>query len=100
MARKELYTGLLAHNLTRQAMLRAAQQAQRSPRDLSFTAAMQTIAAGWLVAVISEEHRERLLKIQTKHLAAHRVGTRPNRIEPRVIMIPSRGRRRRKAQWP
>jgi hypothetical protein len=85
MARKELYTGLLAHNLIRQAMLRAAQQAERSPRDLSFTAAMQTIAAGWLVAVISEEHRERLIELQSQHLAAHRVGNRPNRIEPRAI---------------
>lgn len=85
MARKELYTGLLAHNLIRQAMLRAAQQAERSPRDLSFASAMQTIAAGWLVAVISEEHRERLIELQTQHLAAHRVGNRPNRIEPRAI---------------
>jgi hypothetical protein len=43
------------------------------------------IAAGWLVAVISEEHRERLIERQTQHLAAHRVGNRPNRIEPRAI---------------
>ena len=85
MARKELYTGLLAHNLIRQAMLRAAHQADRSPRALSFTVAMQTIAASWLVAVISEEDRKRLLELQTKHLASHRVGQRPNRIEPRAI---------------
>lgn len=85
MARKELYTGLLAYNVIRQAMLRAAQQAERSPRELSFTVAMQTIAAGWLVAVISDDHRELLRELQTQHLAAHRVGNRPNRIEPRAI---------------
>lgn len=85
MARKELYTGLLAYNLIRQTMLRAALQAECSPRELSFTAAMQTIATSWLVAVISEEHHELLLAMQVKHLAAHRVGNRPNRIEPRAI---------------
>lgn len=85
MACKELYTGLLASNLIRQAMLRAAHQAERSPRELSFTAAMQTIAAGWLAAIISDDHHELLRELQTPHLAAHRVGNRPNRIEPRAI---------------
>jgi hypothetical protein len=85
MARKELYTGLLAYNLIRQTMLQAAAQANCSPRELSFTVALQTIAAAWLVAAVAEEHQELLSALQLDHLASHRIGHRPNRIEPRAI---------------
>lgn len=85
MARKELRTGLLAYNLIRQSMLQAAIAAGRSPRELSFTVAMQTIAAAWMVAVITEEHQELLVQLRLEHMAAHRVGHRPDRIEPRAI---------------
>jgi putative transposase len=85
MARKELRTGLLAYNLIRQAMLPAALAAGRSPRELSFTVALQTVAAAWLVAVIAEEHSPLLAHLRLKHLASHRIGHRPNRIEPRAI---------------
>lgn len=85
MARKELRTGLLAYNLIRQSMLQAALAAERSPRELSFTVAMQTIAAAWMVAVVAEEHRDRLVQLRLEHMASHRVGHRPNRIEPRAV---------------
>jgi Transposase DDE domain len=85
MARKELRTGLLAYNLIRQAMLPAALAAGRSPRELSFTVALQTVAAAWLVAVIAEEHSPLLAQLRLKHLATHRIGHRPNRVEPRAI---------------
>jgi hypothetical protein len=85
MARKELRTGLLAYNLIRQTMLQAAIAADRSPRELSFTVALQTIAAAWMVAVVTEEHQELLVQLRLEHMAAHRIGHRPNRIEPRAI---------------
>ncbi len=85
MARKELRIGLLACNLIRQTMLQAAIAAERSPRDLSFTVAMQTIAAAWMAAVITEEHQELLVKFRLAHMGSHRIGHRPNRIEPRAI---------------
>lgn len=85
MARKELRTGLLAYNLIRQTMLQAAIVAERSPRELSFTVAMQTIAAAWMVAVVTEEHHELLVQLRIKHMGSHRIGHRPNRIEPRAI---------------
>lgn len=85
MVRKELRTGLLAYNLIRQTMLQAAIAAERSPRELSFTVALQTIAAAWMVAVIVEEHQELLVQLRLKHMASHRVGNRPDRIEPRAI---------------
>jgi hypothetical protein len=85
MARKELRTGLLAYNLIRQTMLQAAIAAERSPRELSFTVALQTIAAAWMVAVITEEHQELLVQLRLEHMASHQIGNRPNRIEPRAI---------------
>jgi putative transposase len=85
MARKELRTGLLAYNLIRQTMLAAAQAAECSPRELSFTAALQTIAAAWLIAVTAEEHALLLQQMCLEHLASHRIGNRPNRLEPRAI---------------
>src|SRR5258708_7886580 len=48
MVRREIWTCLLAYNLIRQTLLAAARHADRSPRQLSFTAAMQKIAAGWI----------------------------------------------------
>lgn len=85
MARKELRTGLLAYNLIRQTMLQAAIAAERSPRELSFTVALQTIAAAWMVAVVTQEHQELLVQLRLEHMASHRIGHRPNRIEPRAI---------------
>jgi putative transposase len=85
MARKELRTGLLAYNLIRQTMLQAAIAAECSPRELSFTAAMQTIAAAWLVTIIADDHAPLLMELRLKHIASHAIGKRPNRIEPRAI---------------
>jgi hypothetical protein len=85
MARKELRAGLLAYNLIRQTMLQAAVRAQRSPRELSFTVAVQTIAAAWMVVVMAEELLPSLVDLRLDHIASHRIGNRPNRIEPRAI---------------
>jgi hypothetical protein len=45
MMRREIWCCLLAYNLIRQTMLAAALEAGRSPRQISFTAAMQKSAA-------------------------------------------------------
>jgi hypothetical protein len=85
MVHKELRTGLLAYNLIRQKMLEAAIKANRSPRELSFTVALQTIAAAWMVSAITDEHQELLVQLRLAHMASHRVGHRPHRVEPRAI---------------
>jgi hypothetical protein len=85
MARKELYTGLLAYNLIRQTMLQAALEANVSPRSLSFTAALQTLAAAGMVAAVSAGDLSLLIEMKLRHIAGHRVGRRPGRIEPRAI---------------
>lgn len=86
MVRKELWTGLLAYNLIRQTMAQSALEHGMSPRQLSFTAAMQQLAATWCLLPLADDHLA-LLLVQThrEHLARHEVGHRPNRIEPRAV---------------
>ena len=86
MARRELWTCLLAYNLIRQTLLASAQHADRSPRQLSFTAAMQKIAAGWItVVLLDDDVLAVLIESHWDDLAKHKIGHRPNRIEPRAI---------------
>jgi hypothetical protein len=85
MARKELRTGLLAYNLLRRRMFEAALASGCSPRELSFAAALQIIAAGWITAAIAVEHLPLLQESGLSFLADRRVGDRPDRVEPRAI---------------
>lgn len=86
MARKELWTALLAYNLIRQTMLQAAEQADCSPRELSFAHALQTVGASWgVVVVLGEEVQVVLIDAALAGLAEQRIGDRPDRVEPRAI---------------
>lgn len=86
MVRREIWTCLLAYNLIRQTMLEATLQTMRSPRELSFTAALQKIAAAWAVLATAEDSLlVSLIDELLTDLATHRVGHRPNRVEPRKI---------------
>jgi putative transposase len=86
MVRNEIWTCLLAYNSVRQTMLQSALAFKRSPRQLSFTAAMQKIAAAWLQGPLLDEATTAILiEIHWKHLSEQRVGHRPNRIEPRAV---------------
>ena len=86
MVRKEVWTCLLAYNLIRRAMLQAAEAAGRSPRSLSFTAALQSIAASWMPAALSDDALAgRLLDALLASVAEHIVGNRPGRVEPRAV---------------
>lgn len=86
MVRKEMWTCLLAYNLIRQAMLQSAQEAGAPPRTLSFTAALQTIGANWLVMILSDDTlTSRLIDAAWATMALHIVGNRPGRVEPRAI---------------
>lgn len=85
MVRTEIWVCLLAYNLIRQTLLQSALAADTSPRQLSFTAALQKIAAGFEIAlVLSEETASVLIETNQEHLAQHRVGHRPDRVEPRA----------------
>ncbi len=86
MVRKELWTGLLAYNLLRQVIAQSAAQQGVGPRRVSFAATMQKVAAGWCLLPLSDPQlTTRIAAIHLQHLAAHEVGHRPDRIEPRAV---------------
>jgi len=86
LVRREIWTCLLAYNLIRQTLLEAAFQGRVSPRGMSFTAALQKIAASWFT--LEQGDGATVARVIAAHLAdlvQHRVGHRPDRIEPRAI---------------
>lgn len=86
MVQKEMWTCLMAYNLIRRTMLQSAREAGVSPRTLSFTAAVQTVAASWLVTALGEDMlTSRVIDAALAVMAAQLVGNRPGRIEPRAV---------------
>lgn len=86
MVEKEIWVCLLAYNLIRQSMLQAASLAKRSPRQLSFTTALQRIAESCSTTLFMAE-AQRFATIRASHRAmtAKIVGNRPGRNEPRKV---------------
>jgi hypothetical protein len=86
---QELWTGVLAYNLIRQSMLQSAATAERRPEELSFTASMQMLANTWLAAAVvggpNCDATEPLIELRLFHGGSHRVGNRPDRVEPRAV---------------
>lgn len=94
MARKEVWAHLLAYNLIRAVMAEAAQECGADPRDLSFKGAAQALAAFAERLLEAEgEAAEALYEWLLLTVAAHQVGDRPGRTEPRA-------RKRRPKQYP
>ncbi|MFM7160459.1 MAG: hypothetical protein ACKO3P_08810 [Planctomycetaceae bacterium] len=87
--RPELRAGFLACNLIRHSMLQNACVNDGQPEHLSFTANMQFLAKTWLAAALAalecSNSRDHLVTLRLTHGHSHRVGNRPNRIEPRAI---------------
>jgi hypothetical protein len=86
MVRKELWMYVLAYNLIRAVMVRAALSKGLRPRQLSFTGALQGVN-GFTPALVLAEGAVvvALLDALLESVAAHRVGQRPNRVEPRAV---------------
>jgi hypothetical protein len=87
MIRKEIWTHLLAYNLVRGVMAQAAQQAGCKPRELSLAGCAQLLNAflPYLKAARNAQERAVLWAALLRAVARHRVGNRPDRVEPRVI---------------
>ena len=85
MVRKELWMHLLAYNLVRTLMAEAAVAAGVPPRQLSFKGTLQTLNAFAAVWNLATCPRPQLYQALLKAVATHRVGDRPNRIEPRAV---------------
>jgi Transposase DDE domain len=86
MARKELWAHLLAYNLVRGVMAQAAHEHRLTPRQVSFTGAVQTLLAfGPMLTGVAPAERSIPLRQFWAAVAAHRVGDRPDRLEPRAL---------------
>jgi Transposase DDE domain len=94
MVRKEVWAHLVAYNLIRAVMARAALEFGGPPRDISFKGALQAVRAFaerllGADGATADELYEWLLIV----IGSHQVGDRPNRVEPRK-------RKRRPKQYP
>ncbi len=84
MVRKEVWVHLLAYNLLRTVLAQAAAQHAVEPWQLSFKAAPQTVLAfADPLAQAAAERLPELYAVLLEAVARHRVGDRPDRIEPR-----------------
>jgi len=94
MIRKEIWTYLLAYNLLRWHMARAADTYAVEPRKLSFNNARQAMQTFTLSVLGASAPQAEQLYEETLHvIASHRVGKRPGRVEPRKV-------KRRKSKYP
>jgi len=85
MVRKEIWGHLLVYNLLRAAMAQAALGHGVVPRQVSLQGTRQTLAAFHsLLAQMPSTARESVVHIVLSAIARHRVGTRPDRYEPRA----------------
>jgi Transposase DDE domain len=94
MVRKEIWAHLLVANLIRGVMAEAARVHGVLPRDLSFQGARQTMEAFRVELGHAEPVGAKVLReVALRAIASHRVGDRPDRVEPRV-------RKRRPKNYP
>jgi hypothetical protein len=86
MMRLELLVGLLAYNLVRLMMLSSASLAGVAPRSISFTSCLSYLALSWnRVHWMSVSLWEGQVVVNLLELSKHRVGNRPDRVEPRQL---------------
>ena len=87
MVRKEVWAHLLAYNLVRAVMARAAAaHGGLEPRAVSFAGAVQTLDAfAPALRLAGAADLPRLWEMLLRAVARHRVGDRPDRYEPRAV---------------
>jgi hypothetical protein len=86
MVRKEAWMHLLAYNLVRAVMAKAAEAAGAEPREISFAGALQTLDAfAPSLRLAGAAGLPRLWDLILRAVASHRVGNRPDRCEPRAV---------------
>jgi hypothetical protein len=86
MVEKEIWVHLLAYNILRGLMAKAAATHGAKPRELSFKGTLQTLGAFRDAMRAAEpELRQHLWEVMLEVIAHHRVGDRPGRLEPRAI---------------
>jgi len=83
MVRKEIACHLLAYNLLRGVMVESAAKAEVQPRHLSIKGALQMVES-FTPAMMAASGQPAIYDAFLGAVAAHRVGNRPGRVEPRV----------------
>jgi Transposase DDE domain len=106
MVQKEIWMHLLAYNLIRGVMAKAAEAHEKQPRLLSFKGTLQTMTAFQdVLRWTTPRDREHLVREMLRAIASHKVGDRFGRFEPhankrrpkpqRFLMEPRREARNR-----
>jgi len=86
MVRKELWAHFLGYNLVRKVAAQAAWERGLCPRQISFAATVQTVAAFQALLLGSaSEQRVSVCRQMFLAIAVHEVGDRPDRVEPRRV---------------
>jgi hypothetical protein len=86
MVEKELWAHLLAYNVIRGLIAAAAEAYGKLPRRLSFKGALQAVCAfADALRLTPPRRRPVLLDALLQTIAAHDVGDRPGRTEPRAV---------------
>ncbi len=94
MVRKEIWAHFLVYNLIRSAMAQAAVNHQKKPWQISFTGSLQALRAfGGFWPAARAVDPDAFYDDFLRALAEHRVGHRPDRMEPRA-------RKRRPKHYP
>jgi Transposase DDE domain len=85
MVEKEIWMHMLAYNLIRGVMAKAAEAHDKQPRQISFKGALQAMTAFQdTLRRAAPEDRERLMQTMLEVIAQHEVADRPGRFEPRA----------------
>ncbi len=87
VVRLEVWAHLLAYNVIRRAMVRAADRVGKDPIRLSFAGAVQTFMEYLPHLLDARDAAEfgRLWSAMEMAIGRHAVGKRPDRVEPRAV---------------
>jgi hypothetical protein len=83
MVHKEIWCHILAYNLLRGVMTESAKRNEIKPRQLSVKGTMQAVES-FTPAMMAIDGNDSLYNALLVTVAAHRVGKRPGRLEPRL----------------
>jgi len=85
MVRKEIAMHLIAYNVLRSVIAEAARHQDLTPGQISFKGALQTFKAFREEGLLLDIRRVECFATLLAAIASHRVGDRPNRVEPRAV---------------
>lgn len=85
MVRREVAMHLIAYNVLRRVIVEAARQQELTPGQISFKGALQTFKAFREEGLLTDIRRVECFATLLAAIATHRVGARPNRVEPRAV---------------